>query len=122
MSAKRVELALAAIFLVVGILATSNMIRINRYISQTLPRDQQQEQCNADTLAVLKRWVVAREARDNAMDARDDAAIGILDYLIAGEKVPPEELQAYRDAITNAGEVRRSAREELVPLPNCEVK
>ena len=122
MSAKRIELALAAIFLVVGILATSNMIRLNRYVAQTLPRDQQQEQCNADTLAVLKRWVIAREARDNAMDVRDDAAIGILDRLIAGEKAPPEELQTYRDAITNAGEVRRNAREELVPLPNCEVK
>ena len=119
MTERRINLALAVIFLIVGILATSNTFRLNNYIRETLPRDTAQEQCNAETLAVLKKWVFAREERDDAMDARDAAAIGVLDHLIAGDRPPVDELTQYRAAVQNAATVRRNAREQLVPLPQC---
>ena len=76
MTEKRLNYILGAIFLVVGILATINTFRLHTYINQTLPRDQAQEQCNTDTIDVLKSWVQERIKRDDTMNARDDAAVG----------------------------------------------
>ena len=61
-----------------------NTFRLHSYIRETLPRDQAQEQCNTDTIKVLRSWVDERIKRDSSMDARDDAVIRILDELIAG--------------------------------------
>jgi hypothetical protein len=119
MTARQLNLLFAAVFLLVGILATANTIRLNNYIRETVPRDVAQERCNTATIEVLKTWVTARSNRDDAMDARDDAAIVVLEKAIAGEKATPEELKAWRDAVAQDREVRAKAGEQLVPLPKC---
>jgi hypothetical protein len=113
------SLVVAAIFLIVGILATSNTIRLNRYIEQTLPRDQAQEQCNSETIETLKTWIGSRINRDAAMDARDDAAIASLDQIIIDGKASPEKISAWRDAVERDRAVRAAAGEHLGPLPDC---
>lgn len=119
MTRHRWELALAVLFLVVGILATTSSIRLNSYIKQTLPRDQAQEQCNTETIAVLKSWVNSRMERDNAMDARDDAAVAALNDMLTGQQPTNEELSAWRDAIATDRRIRAQAGEDRIPLPDC---
>lgn len=122
MTAKRLEMVLAVIFLLVGIAAVTNTIRLNNYIRETLPRDAAQEQCNAETIAVLKEWVQARGQRDAAMDARDDAAVIVLNEITLNGKATPEEIAAWRDSVANDRTVRAEAGEQRHPLPNCEVR
>ena len=118
---RKLELVLAVIFLCVGIVATANTIRLNNYIRQTLPRDAAQEQCNAETIAVMKTWLEARASRDAAMNARDDAAVVVLDAALNGEPTP-EQIRAWHDAVVNDRQVREQAGENSHPLPSCEVK
>jgi hypothetical protein len=119
MTTKRLELLLAVTFLVVGILATVNTIRLNSYIRETVPRDAAQEQCNAATIDVLTAWLQARADRDSAMNARDDAAVTVLDELSAGNQPTSQELSAWRDAVANDRRVRINAAESRHPLPAC---
>jgi hypothetical protein len=116
---QRINLALAVIFLIVGILATSNTIRLNNYIKETLPRDQAQEQCNTKTIEVLKSWIEARVSRDSAMDARDDAAVVVLDQELNGLVPTAEQIMAWRDAVAQDRRVRADAAVSRVPLPDC---
>ena len=122
MTPKRLEMVLAIIFLCVGIVATANTIRLNNYIRQTLPRDAAQEQCNAETIAVMKTWLEARASRDAAMNARDDAAVVVLDAKMNGQDPTPEQIRAWHDAVANDRLVREQAGENNHPLPDCEVK
>jgi hypothetical protein len=119
MTAYRLNMVLAAIFLIVGILATANTIRLNSYIRDTLPRDASQERCNTETIDVLKQWVQARVLRDAAMDRRDDAATVVLDSRLNGLEPTPEQIRAWHDAVINDRQVRATAGKQLVPLPNC---
>jgi len=116
-----INFAVGAVFLVVGIVATTNMIRINHYIAETLPRDVAQETCNAATLEVLKSWSLARVRRDAAMNARDDATIVVLDRLIDGERPTVEELRKWRNAVAHDRQVRTEAAEARPELPHCTV-
>lgn len=119
MNARWVNIAIAVVFLIVGILATSNTIRINRYISETLPRDQAQEQCNTAQIEVMRSWIEARVNRDSAMDARDIAAQTVLDQLAAGNKPTPEQFAAWRESVIKDRETRANMAEHLGPLPDC---
>lgn len=119
MTHRRLNLALAAIFLIVGILASYNTFALHQYIRETLPRDQAQEQCNAATIKVLTQWLEIRKQRDSAMDVRDDAAITVLDRLISGGQPSPEELSAWRDSVAHDRQVRVDADAQSSPLPNC---
>ncbi len=64
MNERRLNRILAVVFLAVGILASINTFRLHTYIRETLPRDQAQEQCQDETLAVLRSWVTSRTVRD----------------------------------------------------------
>jgi hypothetical protein len=121
MNTRGVNIVLAVIFLVVGILATANTFRLNSYIHETLPRDTAQEACNTATIKVLKSWIQSRIERDSAMDARDDAAVAALEGILTNPdgRATPEQIQAWRDAVANDRQVRASAGEQRVPLPNC---
>jgi hypothetical protein len=118
---KVLNFAVGAVFLIVGIVATTNMIRINHYIAETLPRDIAQETCNAATLEVLKSWSLARVRRDAAMNSRDDATIVVLDRLIDGERPTVEELRKWRNAVAYDRHVRTEAAEARPALPHCTV-
>jgi hypothetical protein len=119
MNTKRLNLALAAIFLLVGILATANTIRLNNYIKATVPQDVAQTQCNTETIKVLQSWIEARIERDAAMDARDDAAVAVLEPKIFGQEPTPEQIRVWRDAVAHDRQVRDRAGEERIPLPKC---
>jgi hypothetical protein len=119
MNARYLNLALAVIFLIVGILSTANTIRFNRYVSETLPRDHAQEQCNTETIETLKTWIKSRIDRDAAMDARDIAAQSVLDTLSTGQTPTPEQFANWREAVVKDREVRASAAEHLGPMPDC---
>ena len=121
MTERRLQLALAAVFLIVGILATANTIRFNQYVKETLPRDQAQEQCNTETLNVLKSWLEARVHRDGAMDARDEATVVVLDRILDERKATEVEVRAWRDAVIADRQVRGDVRDTLEshPLPDC---
>lgn len=116
---KWLDIAVAVVFLIVGIIAASNTFRLNAYIRETVPRDVAQERCNTETIAVLKSWVATRVQRDDAMNARDDAAVAVLDHEIVGELPPPALIQAWRDAVAKDRAVRAAAGERLVSLPKC---
>lgn len=47
----KIQLAIGVAFLIVAI---TNIIRVEHYIRETMPRDAAQEQCSIDTLASLK--------------------------------------------------------------------
>jgi len=121
MTRQRVNIALAIIFLVVGIIATSNTFRLNNYIRETVPRDTAQEACNTATIKVLKEWVQARTQRDAAMDVRDDAAVAALEGILTNPdgRATSEQIQAWRNAVANDRRVRAAAGEDRSPLPNC---
>lgn len=119
MNAQRINLALAVVFLIVGILATVNTFRLNTYIKHTLPRDQAQEKCMADTVAVMKRWVQARNDYDAAVDFRDEATMLVMIDVLAGQQAKPEDIAAWHDAIEAEHRSRHYLIERLVPLPNC---
>jgi len=55
------NVAIATVFLFVGILSTVNMIRYNHYVKDTLARDEAQEQCQLKTLEALRNWVSFRK-------------------------------------------------------------
>jgi len=119
MTSRRLNLVLAAVFLLVGILAVANTWRLNTYIKETLPRDKAQEACNTETIAVLKDWIESRVSRDAAMDRRDDAAVVVLDQELNGLVPTPEQIKAWRDAVAEDRRVRAEAAVQRVPLPNC---
>jgi len=121
MTERRINLILAVVFLIVGILATANTIRLNNYIAETVPRDTAQEACNTATIKVLKEWVQARSRRDAAMDTRDDAAVAALEGILTNPdgRASPEQIQTWRDAVANDRAVRAAAGEDRSPLPNC---
>ena len=116
---RHLNLILAAVFLLVGVLATANTIRLNNYIAETVPRDAAQEQCNTETIETLKVWIQSRISRDGAMDARDDAAVAALEDILASGQARPEHIAAWRNAVANDRAVRAAASEHLGPLPNC---
>ena len=119
MNGKWINMALAVLFLIVGIMATANTIRFNKYVKETLPRDVAQEQCNTATINVLKSWIEARSARDGAMDMRDDAAVTALEGFLANGSARPEDIVAWRDAVANDRKVRATAGEKRLDLPLC---
>jgi hypothetical protein len=121
MTEKKLNRILGVVFLIVGILAAVNTFRLNSYIRETVPRDAAQEQCNAKQIEVMKSWLEARANRDNAMDARDEATITALDQLLAGEKVGPEQLRAWRDAVVADRQIRLDVAGEFEShlLPAC---
>jgi len=116
---KRINLIAAVVFLIVGIVATLNTLRLNNYIRETLPRDRAQEECNARTIEVLKSWIAGRIERDSAMDVRDDAAVAVLDQELNGLVPTAEQIKAWRDAVAEDRRVRAEAGTQRVPLPNC---
>ena len=118
---KRFDVAVGVLFLIVGIAATVNTIRLNNYIAETMPRDVAQEQCNVATLEVLKSWTLGRIRRDNAMNSRDDAMIVVLDRVIAGEEPSVEDLRKWRNAVALDRHVRAEDAESRPELPRCEV-
>jgi hypothetical protein len=120
MTPQRLNLALAAIFLIVGILATTNTFRLNSYIRETVPRDQAQEECQSQTLDVLRGWVAGRYKRDVTVDARDDATIVVLDKVAAGQTPTPEEFAAWRDAVSADNAERLRGTDLYHELPDCQ--
>jgi hypothetical protein len=116
---KRLNRILGVVFLVIGVLSTSNMIRLNSYISETLPRDEHQEQCQNQTLSVLAGWVVERKARDETQDAKDIASIAVINKWAAGAVPTPQELQAWAYAIAADGDARRKDSEDHSTVPAC---
>ena len=133
MSGRQVQILIAVLFLVVGVVSASNTYRLHAYIRATVPRDVAQEQCNTATIDALKSWLLFRSTRDAAMDRRDEASIdannalvGVLDSVVAGEKPSAEELQAWRDKLRAWNEavaadraIRAQSGEQRVPLPQC---
>lgn len=122
MTHRWLNIGMAIVFLIVGILATANTIRFNRYVSETLPRDVAQEQCNTETIQVLKSWIEARASRDNAMDLRDDAAVAALEGYLTSGAPDPAKIAAWRDAVANDRVVRAEASKSRIPLPDCQRK
>ena len=120
---RRISIGLSVFFAMVAILVAADVVylqsRLNTYISQTLPRDKAQEACNTETIKVLTSWIDARNQRDAAMDARDDAAVTVLNQLIAGQQPNPQDLAAWRDAVATDRKVRAEAAGSRVSLPNC---
>jgi len=118
---RHLNLILAAVFLLVGVLATANTIRLNNYIAETVPRDAAQEQCNTETIETLKVWIQSRISRDGAMDARDDAAVAALEGILTNPdgRASPEQITTWRNAVANDRKVRAAASEHLGPLPDC---
>jgi hypothetical protein len=120
MTQRHLQVAIAVVFLIVGILATANTFRLNAYIRSTLPRDAAQEQCQDDTLTVLSQWIQQRIKRDTSMNSRDEAVITILDKMLATNNQPsPEDLEVWRQAVAADREVRLNATAESLPLPHC---
>src|ERR1700752_470626 len=119
MKERWIILAMAVVFLVVGVLATANTIRLNRYIEETMPRDQAQEDCNSHTIEVLKTWLLARSERDAAMDTRDDAAVATLEDILANGEASTEHITDWRNAVANDRKVRAEANEQRGPIPKC---
>lgn len=119
MKHRGVNLALGIVFLIVGILASYNTYELREYIRETLPRDQRQEQCNTETLTVLKSWLQVRKQRDAAMDSRDEASIMVLDRLVSGGQPSPAELARWREAVVHDRQVRVEADAQSPPLPAC---
>jgi hypothetical protein len=116
---KRLNRGLGVVFLIVGVLATWNTARLNNYISDTLPRDQHQEDCQDATLQVLSGWVAERKVRDQTENAKDTASIAVINKWGAGAVPTPQELQAWAYAIAADRDIRLKATEEHSPLPNC---
>jgi hypothetical protein len=116
---RRISISLSVFFALVALLVVADVsvlhVRTNAYIKETLPRDAAQEACNNATLKVLTQWAQARVRRDSAMNDRDDAAVAVLNRLMADEPIPPEEYEAWRDAV----QADRKARAESEPLPAC---
>ena len=119
MTARQLNLALAVVFLIVGILATANTLRLNNYIRETLPRDLQQEQCNTDTIKVLTQWLEIRKIRDKSMDIRDEAGIDAIDSQLTTGQVDPQKLAAWREAVAQDRQVRVDADRQSDTLPKC---
>lgn len=112
--------AIAAVFLLVGVLAAYNTWQLQSYVKETLPRDAAQEQCITDTVAVLKQWLVARGRTDQINNDRDDALIAAIDEkLIHNGNLSPEQLARYRSAVTNARQAREILGQIYIehPLP-----
>src|SRR5262245_56635978 len=112
---------ISVVFLIVGILATYNSIRLNRYIEQTIPRDTQQEACQLATLQTLRVWAVGREQIEDAKTERDRALYPLFDQLIKGEHVSPDVAAGVQRSIQHVNDVRNSVEQTLAvtPIPTC---
>lgn len=125
LTSRRVSMALSVFFTLVAIMVAVDLIvvtsRFNEYVRQTLPRDAAQEQCDATTIDVLRIWARARISNEGAEQRRDDLHIGVLETLIRGEKVPPEKIDAFQNAIVATGEARQVLEQayDEHPLPDC---
>ena len=120
---KRLNLVVAVIFLVVGILATANTVRLNNYIREAVPRDTAQEACQLATLQALRVWATGRGQIEEAKTDRDTALYPMLEALARGERPSPELAAAAQHEFAHIEEVRRSVREMLLasPIPDCKL-
>lgn len=116
MNAARIKSMVSLFFFAAGIFVFIYMVH---YVAVTQPRDARQERCNTDTIAVLTHWLEIRKQRDAAFDKRDEAGITAIDHQLTSGAVSPEDLKAWRDAITHDRQVRDTADAQSPPLPNC---
>jgi len=117
----RANIAVAVIFLIVGILSTANTIRLNNYIEQTLPRDTEQEHCQLATLEALRVWAAGRQQIEEAKTERDNAVFPLLRALERGER-PSPEMSAQLDQEyfkTEAVKVTVNKMLAASPIPTC---
>jgi len=118
---RAVNIAVATMFLLVGILATLNSVRLNNYIEQTLPRDREQELCQLQTLQALRVWAVGRGQIEDAKSERDRAVFPLLQALEKGQR-PSPEVAAHLDeeyAKTEAIKDNVQAMLRATPIPTC---
>ena len=118
-----VNIMIAVAFLTVGIIATSNTIRLNNYISETIPRDTEQEACQLATLQALRVWALGRGQIEDAKTARDHALYPLFEQLIAGERVHPDTAEGVLRSIQHVEEVRGSVEQmmDATPIPKCQL-
>lgn len=123
MNNRTVQITIAVVFLIVGVIAAVNTFTLQRYIKETLPRDAAQEQCLTDTVAVLAAAAVARARTDEINNTRDDALISVIDSKLEYPEVPlsAEELARYRSAVATARQARQILGQlsDEHPLPAC---
>lgn len=123
MTSQRFNLIIGIIFLVVGIMSVVNTIRLNSYMSTTLPRDTAQEACQLATLQSLRVWAVGRSQIEEANEARDDAFRPVFLATEQGRPVSPEMAANLNQAYTNLDTVRHRVNRmlEATPIPNCKL-
>lgn len=118
---QRVSTFLAIAFLLVTVAAVASTIRLNVYIRDTAPRDAAQEQCDAETLDMIRDWVDVRGKRDLVERMRDDAVAKFLDET-ADTQSPTvgqlTELRAAIDAYQGAW-ASGDLNFRTEPLPDC---
>lgn len=123
MTSRRVQTAIALVFLFVGILSVANAFQFNRYVRATVVRDNAQEECQRETLIALRGWAQARVATETAYSARDDALADVVATIEEGGKATPEQTRRLLVAVQGAQTARdalfRNAREH--PLPVCKI-
>src|SRR5215469_15865424 len=107
----RANVAVAIVFLIVGILSTVNTVRLNNYIQETLPRDTEQEHCQLATLEALRVWAAGRQQIEEAKTERDNAVFPLLKALERGERPTPEVSQKLDDEYYKTEAVKKAVQE-----------
>ena len=123
MNSKALNIVVSLVFFIVGSVAVSNSIRLNRYIGETIPRDTQQEACQLATLQSLRVWAIGRYQIEEAKIKRDQAVYPVLAALMAGERPNPQISEALNIEYHNTDQVRLDVEQMLAatPIPKCEL-
>jgi hypothetical protein len=121
---KRIEVVLAIVFFIVGVVSAVNTVKLSNYIQETMPRDSAQEACQLATLQALRVWAVGRGQIEDAKATRDTALRPLLRELMQGKPVTPEVAADVDAKFNRVDEVRRSVDELLTtaPIPDCRLK
>lgn len=120
---RRLNVVASVFFTLVALVVSVDLIllsnKFNHYVDVTLPRDQAQDKCNAQTIKVLEAWVQDQIARDRSVEMRDEANLAVLDRLIAAQQPTMDELIQWRVAVAHDREVREANQATEPSLPSC---
>lgn len=112
---------LAAAFALVVIAAVGSTVRLNMYIREATPRDSAQEQCDTQTLEMIKSWMDVRSRRDVVERGRDDAVAKFLNETAETNEPTDRQLAELRDAIDDYQRAWGSGGLNFpVTLPDCD--
>lgn len=128
MTRRRIDVALAVFFTVIGLIVTIDMAiltyRFNDYVNQTVDRDAAQEKCVGETLDILHEWWVARLKEEQAERGRDQVLNVMLEQLQEGRRVDPATAKVLKERFVET-EIARQNLENLFlhrQLPSCPVR